>query len=93
MTTHAVRRTQRVIIVYMAGHAGSRRGRHVGARQSKAGSRVIERRNVGPRNGVMASGAIRDSKRGAGAGVRRIIGLLPGGQVATGVAAIRRLYR
>lgn len=54
---------------------------------------MIERRNVGPRNGVVASGTIRDGKRRAGTGVRRIIGLLPGGQVAAGVAAIRRLYR
>lgn len=93
VAAHAIRRTQCVIVVDVAGHAGSGRGRHVGARQSEAGRRVIERRYVGPRNRVVASGAIRDGKLGTSAGVCRIIGLLPSREMASGIAAIGGLDR
>jgi len=53
---------------------------------------VIER-VVGPGNRVVASGAVRCRKSGAGRRVRRIIGLLPCRQMATGVAAICGLNR
>lgn len=76
----------------MTGHAGSRCGRHVRAGESKTRSAVIEGRSR-PRDGVVASRTIGRGKGRASSGVCRIIGLLPGRQVAAGVAAIGRLNR
>jgi hypothetical protein len=45
---------QRVVVIDVAGHAGSGRGRHVHASQRKTGNAVIECAQVGPRDGVMA---------------------------------------
>jgi hypothetical protein len=87
MAGQAVRAAEGVIVIDVAGNAGSRSGRHVRAGQSKAGGAVIER-GGGPGNGAVASGAIGGGKGGAGGGVRWIVGLLPGGEVTPGIAAI-----
>ena len=77
---------QIVIIVEVAGGAG-----HVGValRQCEACGGVVEGRGV-PTRGVVAVAAVLPSERRARASVRRIIGLLPGAQVTTGVSASRR---
>ena len=55
--------------------------------QQETSSAVIE--NGGsPGDGVVATGAVGSGEGRAGLGVRGIVGLLPGGQVAAGVAAI-----
>jgi hypothetical protein len=56
-----IRRTERVVVVYMAGRAGSRRRRHVRPCQRKPSDAVVERRR-GPPRGCMASGAVRRGK-------------------------------
>ena len=76
---------QGVVVVDMALRA--RRG-DVRTGQCEACNTVVERRHVGPGNRVMALGAIGRAKRRPSGGVNRIIGLLPGGQVATGISAI-----
>jgi len=43
-----------------------------------------------PAGGVMAVRAVRGGERRSGLGMDRIIGLLPGGEVATGISAIVR---
>ena len=88
VAAHAVRRSEIVVVVGVALRAG-RRGMR--ANQREARHAVIEAGLVGPGDGVMATGTICDGKRWARSGVNWIIGLLPGSQVATGVAAIRRL--
>jgi len=90
VATHAIRRTQRVIVVDVAGDAGRRRGRHVRAGEREACRGVVERGDVGPGNGVVAGRAIGSREGRARGRVRRVIGLLPGGQVAAGIAAVGR---
>ncbi len=63
--------------------------RHVRADERKAGGGVIERSAIPSGSGV-AIRAVADGECGAGSRVHRIVGLLPGGEMATGVAAIRR---
>src|SRR2546423_14710274 len=43
-----------------------------------------------PRNGVMACRAVRDGKRRSRSCVRGVIGLLPGGQMASRIPAVGR---
>ena len=76
---------QGVIVIDVALHTGG--GGEVIAGQGPAGDAVIER-GGGPRDGVVASGAVRGGKRSTGSGVRGIVGALPSGEVATGIAAI-----
>ena len=75
---------QIVVVVDMALRAG-----HVGVRiaQRETGGGVIERCG-GPRSRVVALRAVGGGKDRAGTGMRRIVGLLPGRQMATRVAAI-----
>ena len=75
---------QVVIIVDVAGDA-----RNVGVAigQQKARDAVIEG-DIGPRRGVVTIGTVGSGKTRAGFGVRRIVGLLPSGEVAAGIAAI-----
>jgi hypothetical protein len=73
-----------VIIVHVAIGAG-RGGMHAG--EGPAGGAVIEG-GGGPGNGVVAGRAIGGGEGSARGRVRRIVGLLPGGEVATGIAAI-----
>jgi len=77
---------QSVIVVDVALDAG--RG-HVSASQRKSGHRVVEGGHVGPRDGVVTLRAIGSGESGSGRGMDRIVGLLPGGQVAAGVPTIR----
>ena len=87
MATHAVYGIQSVIVVCVALRAG---GCSVCANQRKAGNAVVEACLVGPGDRVVAIGAVRDGERWPRTGVHRIVGLLPGAQVAAGVTAIRR---
>jgi len=75
-----------------AGHNFARRLQLVRAGQRPAGCAVIEDRRV-PRDGVMASGAIRGGERCSRGWVRRIVCRLPGGQVALRIPAVRRRDR
>lgn len=84
---HAVRSVERVIVVDVACRTGSRSGGPVRANESEAGYRVIEGSGV-PTLGGMAVGAIRRSKTRTRGGVNRVGGLLPLGEVATGIAAV-----
>ena len=79
---------QRVVVIDVARDAGSRRRRNVHAGQRKTGHAVIKGAQIRPRDGVMALRAIRSRESRAGGSVRRVIRLLPGGQVAACVAAI-----
>ena len=72
----------------MARGAGCGRGRHVRAHQSETGNAVIEGSGVPALSGV-AVGAIRGSEGSSGSGVDRRGGLLPGGEMAAGISAIR----
>jgi len=75
-----------VVVVDVAGRAGN-----IGVPicQQKSSRCVIEVRRV-PAFGRMAVGAIRQSKCRACRGMRWIVRLLPGRQVAAGISAIRR---
>jgi hypothetical protein len=88
----AIRRTQAVIVVQMAGRAGSRRRGHVRSDQGKSSGAVIERRSSPAGSGV-ASGAIGRGKCRSGSGVHRRSGALPCGQMALRISAIRRRNR
>ena len=80
---------ERVIVVYMAGRAGGRRGGHMRSGQGESGGAVIER-GSSPACCRMASRAVGGGKSGAGSRVHGIVRLLPSGQVALGVAAVGR---
>jgi len=88
MTTEAIRRIQRVIVVDVAGGAGSRRGGRVCTGQSETGYAVIEGSGI-PAFGGVAVGAVRHGEGRSRRGMDWIICLLPGGQVAARIAAIR----
>ena len=83
----AIRRVQRVVVVYVAGSAGCRHWRRVSSDQRKSGHAVIERSGVPTRRGV-ASGAVGCRESSSRSGVHRIVGSLPVGQVALRIAAI-----
>jgi len=83
----AIRNCEFVIVVDVA--LGARSGR-VCASQCEAGGCVVESADIVPGNRVMALRAVRNSKRGSQSRVHRIICLLPGSEMAGGVAAIRR---
>src|SRR3984893_13181920 len=83
----AVRGIQSVIIVDVAGSAGRRRGRHVRADKRKAGSAVIEACSI-PSAVVVAGGTVGGGERRTRSGVLGIVGLLPGREMATRIAAI-----
>ena len=92
MAAVAVGRIQSEIIIHVAGSAGRRSRRSVRPGQSKASRSVIERRRI-PGNSRVAGGAVGRSEGCSSGGMQRRIGLLPGGQVATGVPAIVWLDR
>lgn len=81
----AVRRNRGVVVVDMAGGAGSGHVRSDQGEPSGANA-MIERR--GPARRRMAIGAVRQPEGRPGSGVRRSVGVLPGDQMAAGVAAI-----
>jgi len=87
-----VRGGESVVVAHVAVGAGNdfACGRQlVRARQGPASRRVIENRR-GPRNSVVASGAIRRREGRSGTWVHRIVGLLPRRQVALRISAVRR---
>ena len=75
---------QIVIIVDVAGGTGKIR---VTVGQKKAGKRVIETGGV-PANCCVAVRAVCHREHGSRTGMDRVVRLLPGGEVASGVAAI-----
>lgn len=81
-----IRAGQRVIVVDVARRAGRRQVR---ARQRPSGRAVIKISRA-PTRGRVACRAVRQRERSPRGGVHRSIGLLPGGQVATGGAACCR---
>jgi hypothetical protein len=91
MTTIAigVRDSEIVIVIRVAGRAGSR---NVQTGERPTGDGVVEG-VVGPGNGIVASRTVCRRESRARRGVRGVIRCLPGGQVAAGVSAIRRLDR
>jgi hypothetical protein len=84
-----IRRTERVIVIDMAGRA---RGRGVRSDQSKSGYAVVERRRR-PAGRRVAIGAIGGAKRGARSRVHGSRRLLPGRQVALRISAVGRRNR
>jgi len=73
----------------MARRAGSRRRRHVRARQSKSRRAVIEC-CCRPTGRCVAGRTIRRCEGASRGGVNRIVGLLPRRQMALRVSAIHR---
>ncbi len=69
---------QRVVIVHLV---------RIGQRETR---RTVIKDCSSPRNGVMAGRAVRDGKRRSRSCVRRVIGLLPGRQMASGIPAVVR---
>ena len=83
---------QRVVVVDVAVRAGRHfaRRRHlvrIGQRETR---RTVIKDCSSPRNGVMACRAVRDGKRRSRSCVRGVIGLLPGGQMASRIPAVVR---
>ena len=88
-----VRRGKCVVVVDVAVGAGvylAGRCQLVRARQRPAGRGVVKR-GIGPRNRIVTGRTVGRRESRARSGVRRVIRGLPGGEVAAGVAAIRRL--
>ena len=74
-----------VVVVDVAKRAG---GCGVCADECKSGDGMIEGALSVQVSGVVTSGTIRGGEGGASGGVGGIVGLLPGGEVAAGIAAI-----
>ena len=90
-----VRGREIIVVVDVAVRAGVRfacRRHLVRTRQRPAGRAVIED-GSGPRDRVVARRAVGCRKRCSASRVRRVIGLLPGRQVASGIPAVGRLDR
>ena len=77
VATIAVRRTECVVVVHMAGGTGRRRRRHMRSGQSEPGSAVVKSCRC-PTHRRMAHRTIRCRKLRARRGVHRIVRLLPG---------------
>jgi hypothetical protein len=80
-----IRNRKFVIVIGVALPAGSGR---VGASQREARGCVVESADIAPGNRVMALRAVCNRKRRSQGRVDRIVCLLPGGEMAAGVAAI-----
>ena len=78
---------QRVIVVDVAGGAGSGRRRNVHAGQVESGHGVVKAAQIRPSDGVVALRAVCDRKHGLIAGMGWIIGLVIVGLVAELVSA------
>jgi hypothetical protein len=92
MAAHAVRRIQRVVVVDVAGQTGRGSRRSVRSCECESRHTVVEGSGIPP-FGSMAIGAVSDGKPRAGRRVGRVIGLLPGRQMALRVSAVRRRNR
>ena len=88
MAGEAIGGIQRIIVVDVAGSTGRRRGRHVRAGESETGNAMVKRSSVPTLCGV-AVGAVCCREGGSGTGMNGGGGLLPFGEVATGVSAVR----
>ena len=88
MAPNTISRIQGVVVADVASGARRGRRRHVCAGKRETSEAVIKRRSV-PTLGGVAVGTICGREGGPSRGVHGIIRLLPGGQVAAGVAAIR----
>jgi hypothetical protein len=89
MAAITIRRIEREIVTHVAGSAGRRRRGHMRSGQRKARRAVVESCRV-PTYRRVASGAVRCRERVSGRRVWGSIGLLPGRQMATGIATIGR---
>ena len=89
MATHAVCRVQRIVIVDMAGSAGSRCRGHVRPNERESCHAVIKRSGI-PACGGMAIRTISHRKCGTGRRVHGVICLLPSRQMALRISAIGR---
>ena len=89
VATVAIRRVQCVIVVDVARRARGRSRRHVRAHQRESRDAVIKRSRI-PAGRGMAVGAIDYGERRTGGRVDRVVGLLPGRKMASGIAAIGR---
>ena len=90
-----VRSGQGIVVAHVAVRAGidfARRRHLVRTRQRPARSGVVEC-YVGPQCWAVARRTIRGRKRRSRTRVHRIVGLLPGRQMASGISAIIRLNR
>ena len=81
---------QSEVVADVTGGARRRGGRDVHPGQGEASHAVVERGQIGPCNGVVALRAIRCGEGGPRGGMRRIVGLLPGSEVAACIAAVGR---
>jgi len=81
-------RIQRVVVAHMARRARRWRRRRVCPGQGESSDAVVERRGV-PSHCRVACRTVGRSKCTSGSGVNRIVGLLPGGQMALRISAIR----
>ena len=84
----AISGIERVIVIYVAGRAGSRR-RQMRSGQGETGNAVVEGCSA-PACRRVAMRTICRRKRGARSGMHGSVGLLPGRQMATRVTAVRR---
>ena len=87
-----VRGGEGIVVANMAiraGHDSARRRQLMRTGQRPSGRGVIEDR-CGPRNSVVATGAIGRCEGRSGTWVHRIVGLLPRRQVALRISAVRR---
>ena len=90
-----VRSRKRIVVVDVAMGAGNDlacRCELVRTGERPARNAVIKR-GVGPSDRIVTSRAVGRSESRARSRVRRVIGGLPGGEVTTGISAIRRLNR
>lgn len=89
VAAEAIRGFKSVVVVDMARRARCWSRRHVSADQGEASNAVVKGSGI-PALGGMAGRAIRRGKSGSGRSMRRVGGLLPLGEMATGIAAICR---
>lgn len=87
MAAVTICRIERVVVADVARGAGRGGWRHVRSNQRESCRAVIERRSRPARSGV-AGGAIRSCECRPRCRVHRIVGRLPGGQVALRIAAV-----
>ena len=90
-----VRGREIIVVVDVAVRAGVRFAcrRHLVRTRQRPAARAVIEDGSGPRGRVVARRAVGCRKRCSASRVRRVIGLLPGRQVASGIPAVGRLDR